>query len=279
MKVEVLHSVKNMVYRFFADRFYDLSAQMAYYFMLSMIPFLIFVFSLISFLPFDSDNVLLMIEPFAPANTYGMIRSTLHSLLNDGQGQWLPVSLLAAFWLASMAVQSLVRSLNHAYQFTRQQPFLEALLNDLFLTLGFMVVLSLSLFVPIMEQVIHTFVVTRAEVPAFWGQMWKFIKWGIGTGFLFIYFLLLYKIVPSMKLSWIKVMPGALFATLGWQGVSLIFSYYVALGNYSKIYGQLGSIIVLMTWFYLTAVVLLTGGLINAEVYHKNGERESRTYG
>lgn len=270
----MLQSAKNMVYRFWEDRFYDLSAQMAYYFMLSMIPFLIFVFSLIRFLPFDSDNVLLMIEPFAPANTYGIIRSTLHSLLYDGQGQWLPISLLASFWLASMAVQSLVRTLNHAYQFTRQQSFLEALLYDLFLTLGFMVVLSFSLFVPIIEQVIHTFVVTRAEVPALWGQMWKFVKWGMGTGFLFIFFLLLYKIVPSIKLSWRKVMPGALFAALGWQGVSLMFSYYVALGNYSKIYGQLGSIIVLMTWFYLTAVVLLIGGLINAEVYHKNSERD-----
>jgi membrane protein len=265
----MLSSAKNIIYRFFADRFYDLSAQMAYYFMLSMIPFLIFVFLLISFLPFHADNVLLIIEPFAPANTYGIIQSTLYSLFHDGRGEWLPVSLIAAFWISSMAVQSLVRSLNHAYQFQREQPFLEALLDDLFLTAGFMMILSATLFVPIIEQVVYTFVVTKAEVPAFWGEGWKVVKWGLGTSFLFVFFLLLYKMVPSVKLSWMKVMPGALFATLGWQGVSLIFSYYVTLGNYSKLYGQLGSIIVLMTWFYLTAVVLLTGGLINAEVYRQ----------
>ncbi|MFC3884915.1 YihY/virulence factor BrkB family protein [Bacillus songklensis] len=271
--MKLINGIGNIFYRFFAEDFYDLCAQMAYYFMLSMIPFLIFMFSVIGFLPFNADNVLMMIEPFAPANTYGIIHHTLHSILDEGQGQWLPISFIATFWLASMAVQSLVRSLNYAYRFKRQEPFIHALLNDLFLTFGFMIILSLSLFVPIVERIAHTFVMSQMDVPGFWFKMWNMIKWGMGTGFLFIFFLFLYKIVPSIKLAWIKVIPGALFATLGWQWVSVIFSYYVNLGNYSKFYGQLGSIIVLMTWFYLTAVVLLTGGLINAEIYHKNSER------
>jgi membrane protein len=269
----LLNGIGNIFYRFFSERFYDLSAQMAYYFMLSMIPFLIFMFSLIGFLPFNADNVLMMIEPFAPANTYGIIRNTLHSILDEGRGQWLSISFIATFWLASMAVQSLVRSFNHAYQFKREQSFIRALLNDLFLTLGFMIILSLSLFIPIIERIAHTFIVTQVDVPGFWIRMWNMVKWGMGTGFLFMFFLFLYKIVPSIKLSWMKVIPGALFATLGWQWVSVSFSYYVNLGNYSKIYGQLASIVVLMTWFYLTAVVLLVGGLINAEIYHKNSGR------
>lgn len=270
--MKLLNGIGNIFYRFFAEDFYDLCAQMAYYFMLSMIPFLIFMFSLIGFLPFNADNVLMMIEPFAPANTYKIIHGTLHNILDEARGEWLPISFIATFWLASMAVQSLVRSFNYAYRFKRQQPFIRALLNDLFLTLGFMIILSLSLFVPIIERIAHTLVVTKIDVPDFWVRMWNFIRWGMGTGFLFIFFLFLYKIVPSMKLSWIKVVPGAIFATLGWQWASVLFSNYVNLGNYSKIYGQLGSIIVLMTWFYLTAVVLLTGGLINAEIYHKNSD-------
>ncbi len=55
------------------------------------------------------------------------------------------------------------------------------------------------------------------------------------------------------------VLPGAVFSTLGWQVVSTGFGYYVQFGSYSQIYGQLGSIIILMVWFYLTAAILLIG--------------------
>src|SRR5699024_8250894 len=232
---------------FFSERFYDQSAQMAYYFMLSLFPFLIFLFSLIGFLQVDPNHILDMVQPFAPEGSYQVIRNTLENILNKGQGQWLSFSLVAAFWLASMAVQSLVRSLNKAYEIRRYQSFLlQGLLRDLLLTLGFMFILSLSLVIPIVENIIREYVLTQITVEAIWYRLWFSTKWGLGTLFLFFFFSILYKVIPSVQLPWKKVFPGALFATIGWQIVSIGFSKYVGISNYTELYGQLGSIIVLM---------------------------------
>lgn len=259
-----------IIVRFFSERFYDQSAQMAYYFMLSLFPFLIFLFSLIGFLQVDPDNILKMIEPFAPQGTYSIISNTLESIMAKGKGQWLSFSLIAAFWLASMAIQSLVRSLNKAYNISRNSSFfLQGLLIDFLITLGFMFLLSFSLVIPIVENIIRNFVLTQITIEVLWYRLWFITKWGLGTLFLFFFFSVLYKVIPSMHLPWKKVLPGAIFTTIGWQVVSIGFSKYVGISNYTEFYGQLGSIIVLMVWFYLTAVVLLLGGLINASIYNK----------
>ncbi len=266
----LIRNTKEIIIRFFAERFYDQSAQMAYYFMLSLFPFLIFLFSLMGYLQVNPDHILEMIEPFAPVETFTVVRNTLENILAKSRGELLSFSLIAAFWLASMAIQSLVRSLNKAYKIRRKQLFfLHGMISDLILTLGFMIILSSSLLVPIIEDIVRTFVLTKVTVGALWYYLWFLTRWGLGTLFLFLFFTVLYEIVPSIRLPWKKVIPGAIFATIGWQVVSIGFSKYVALSNYSEFYGQLGSIIVLMVWFYLTAVVLLLGGLINALVYKK----------
>ncbi|WP_269411007.1 YihY/virulence factor BrkB family protein [Lentibacillus daqui] len=266
-----------IIIRFFSERFYDQSAQMAYYFMLSLFPFLIFVFSLIGFLRVDPDTILEMVEPFAPQATYNVIRNTLESILAKGQGQWLSFSLIAAFWLASMAIQSLVRSLNKAYKIRRNQSFfMQGIMTDLLITFGFMIVLSLSLVIPIVENIVRNFVLTKVTVEALWYRLWFFTKWGLGTLFLLFFFTILYKVIPSIHLPWKKVFPGAIFATIGWQVVSIGFAKYVGVSNYTELYGQLGSIIVLMIWFYLTAVVLLIGGLINASVFNNKDATRKR---
>lgn len=257
---------KTVFLRFFKERFYDQSAQTAYYFLLSLFPFLIFAISILRFFPFQIDEVLKIVEPFAPKGSYGLINQTLNSVLYDRQTPLASFSLLAAFWLASMAVQSLGRSLNDAYQYVREGSFLSRMVRDLFLTASLMIILSLSLFIPIAEEFARLFMITNVEVPRSFNQLWLIIKWGMGSLFLFVFFLYFYKIVPSKKVPLLSVLPGALFTTIGWQGVSVGFSYYVSFGTYTKIYGQLGSIIVLMFWFYLTAAVILIGGLINASI-------------
>ncbi len=268
---------KTILTRFFAERFFDQSAQMAYYFLLSLFPFLLFIVSVISFFPLNMDDILTVVRPYAPANTYVILQDTLNSVLNAGHGKLLSFSLVATFWLASMAIQSLVRSLNDAYQVKRKQGFIKGLILDLLLTVGFMLIVPLSLFIPIAEKLIQTFVISHVKIPASWYDFWFYVRWGFGSMFLLIFFLFLYFLVPSIRLKFRYVIPGAIFAAVGWQVVSIGFSYYVGIVSYSRIYGQLGSVIILMVWFYLTAVVLLIGGLLNASIYRRKEIIEAKS--
>ncbi|WP_430413700.1 YihY/virulence factor BrkB family protein [Lederbergia citrea] len=259
-----LKIISSVFKRFFVDRFHDQSAQMGYYFMLCVFPFLMFAFSIVSFLPIHSNDALAAIEPFAPKGSYHLIKSNLNSIIGQQRTGLASLSLLAAFWIASMAVQSLVRAMNDAYRIVRKEGFLLAFGKDLILTVILMVTLTISLLVPIGEEIGRIFIASKIELPPSFYNWWLIIKWIIGSIYLFLFFLFLYKFVPSTKVRLFSTIPGAIFATVGWQCVSVGFSYYVTFANYSQLYGQLGSIIVLMIWFYLSAAVLLTGGLINA---------------
>ncbi|MFD1706041.1 YihY/virulence factor BrkB family protein [Siminovitchia sediminis] len=250
--------------RFFIERFHDQSAQMAYFFMLSIFPFLIFVLSLVSFFPIYSTDVLSAIEQFAPRRSYALIENNIVMIFDNQRKGLASFSLMASFWISSMAVQSLVRAMNDAYGIERKEHFVLAFGKDLFLTGILMLTLAISLLVPIGEEISRAFLSARIHMPDFIHRSWLFIKWGIGTLYLFFFFLLIYTIVPSGKISVSSVLPGTVFSTIAWQAASLGFSTYVAYINYSQLYGQLGSMVVLMIWFYLTAAVLLIGGLINA---------------
>ncbi|WP_339160983.1 YihY/virulence factor BrkB family protein [Siminovitchia sp. FSL H7-0308] len=262
--------ISSVFKRFFTERFHDQSAQMAYFFMLSIFPFLIFVISLLSFLPIHSADVLAAIQQYAPKGSYKLIENNVMAILSEHRTRLASISLLAAFWVSFMAVQSLVRAMNDAYGIHRQESFFLVFGKDLFLTAIIMVTLAISLLVPIGEEIGHIFLSSQLELSPVSYQTWMIIKWGIGSAYLFLFFLFFYKLVPSGKVPLSSVLPGALFSTISWQAVSIGFSYYVSYVNYSQLYGQLSSMVVLMVWFYLTAAVLLTGGLVNAAFIHQS---------
>lgn len=82
-----------------------------------------------------------------------------------------------------------------------------------------------------------------------------------------IYFTLLYKLAPNRHIKLKHAVIGGVFSTVCWIGASMLFSYYVNhFGNYSKIYGGLGSIIILLLWLNLSSIILIVGGEINAEI-------------
>ena len=259
---------KRVFVRFFAERFFDEAAQTAYYLLLSVFPFLLFILSLISFFPVDAQQILDFLRPFAPGDSFALIEDNVTNILAADKGRVLSLSLIAAFWISSMAVQALARALNEANGIKSKLPYWKGLLRDLGVTLLFMTLVPVSLFLPIIESGLH-WVVSRAGTVDDWQgwiYIWPTVKWGLGSVFLFSFFLLFYKIVPNERLTFREVWSGALFSAIGWQVVSLLFADYVSNVNYTRLYGQLAGIIVLVLWFYLTAVVILLSGLLIAEV-------------
>lgn len=269
-----LSTIKLVIGRFFGERYYDQAAQTAYYLMLSLFPFLIFVLSLLNFLPINLDSLLLFIEPYAPGNTYAFIEQNVSRILQGNQGGVLSISLLSAFWLASMAVQSLARSFAAAYEKNTARPFWQTLLHDLGVTAIFMIMIPISLFVPIIEKGILWFVAQAGELETWssWITIWPVLKWITGSIFLFLFFLFFYQLLPKKRLSIRTLVPGALFATLAWQFISWLYGQIVGYVAYSELYGQLAGIIILLIWLYLSSAVLLIGGLINAASYQRKKE-------
>ncbi|MFC7394357.1 YihY/virulence factor BrkB family protein [Scopulibacillus cellulosilyticus] len=251
---------------FFKLRVYDLSAQMAYYFLMSIFPFLLVIYSLIPYLPFRGDYILELIKPFAPKGTYSLIENTLTYTLIHQKGNLLSFSLVFTLWLSSMGFQCIKRILNDAYEIETKKNIFKQVLEGLLLTIGFMIAILFSVVVPAIEGVMRYYLQDVVSIEWF-QNLWLFIQWGIGSLFIIVFFIGLYYFAPNIKLKIMNVMPGAIFATIGWQMVSLGFASYVRHNNYSAFYGQLGGIVVLMFWFYLSAMIIIIGGLLNTIVH------------
>jgi membrane protein len=96
-------------------------------------------------------------------------------------------------------------------------------------------------------------------------RFWSVLKYGFPVASMLVVFTLLYWMTPNRRLTLNEVIPGAVFTTLGWIVTSLLFSFYVNhFGNYSKTYGSLGGVIVLLIWLYISSIIVLLGGEINA---------------
>lgn len=258
---------KQMLARFFGERFFDQAAQTAYYLLLSVIPFIIFMLSLLRLFPVDQESVLEFVRTYAPGESFSLITENVHAVMAAGNGEMLSLSFFSTFWLSSMAVQSLRRSLNDAHHIQHDLPFWKGLLRDFKVTLIFMIIVPLSLIIPLVEQLLHS-VITQSDTIKGWSgwlRIWPLFRWGIGSLFLLIFFTAFYKIMPNKLQTILFALPGAFFASVSWQVGSLLFAQYAAAVNYTRLYGQLSGIIILVLWFYLTAVVILLGGLLNVE--------------
>jgi len=95
--------------------------------------------------------------------------------------------------------------------------------------------------------------------------LWDVFRYFIILCVMVLIFAALYRYTPSKRLSWREVFPGSVFATIGWVIVSVGFSFYVNnFGNYSRLYGSIGAVIILLTWLFLTSIIIILGGEVNA---------------
>lgn len=260
----IIFFVKEFKTRVVEDHVFDMSAQLAFYFLMSLFPFLLLAVTLLGFLPYSSDNVLEIVRPYAPPSTYELIESNLEVILDERRSGILSFSFIATTYLASAGFHSIIRILNNAYQVKNDRPFWKEIILGFFLMLGLLMGLVISLILPVFGKLIGEYVFQLMGLANWFSEMWNWIRWLLSSFVLFLVFLSLYKFAPNTNITLRQALPGSFFATVGWQLSSWGFSYYVSLNNYSLIYGNLGGIIILVGWFYLSALILILGGLTNA---------------
>ncbi|MGE6489313.1 YihY/virulence factor BrkB family protein [Paenisporosarcina sp. NPDC076898] len=242
-----------------------LGAQLAFFFLLALFPLMIFLVTLLPYLNLQEDQLFHILRTYAPDDVYKLIDGTLDEVLSDRNGGLLSIGILATIWSASNGMNALIKSLNRSYDLEETRPFIVARAISVIFTLLLIMLFVVALVLPIFGEQIGTFIFSYLGYEQGFLTVWNNIRWTIPPVMIFVVFMLLYWIAPNRKLYLKSVIPGAIFATLGWILVSLAFSFYVSsFANYSATYGSIGGIIVLMMWLYFSGTILMVGGQINA---------------
>ncbi|OLN23680.1 ribonuclease [Domibacillus antri] len=256
---------KHLIRRVKASDVPGVGAQMAYFFLLALFPLMIFMVTLLGYLPIDPDQVFIVIKDFAPADTLSMVQDILQEVTSNQNGGLLSVGFLGTIWSASNAMNAVMKGLNYAYDVKETRPFYHARGLSILLTFAFIFMIAVMLILQVFGRQIGEFAFEFLGMGEQFVIVWTWVRFLLPPVVLFLVFVGLYYLAPNLKVKYVTVLPGAIFASLGWIIVSLGFSFYVNnFGNYSATYGSIGGVIVLMIWLYLSAIIILVGGEINA---------------
>ncbi|MUK88354.1 YihY family inner membrane protein [Ornithinibacillus sp. L9] len=267
---QVVDFLKQLYKRIIEADVFGLAAQLAYFFLLSLFPFLLFFITLIGYLPFSEKSLMNMVAAVAPDETMELINTNLNQLANSQNGGLLSLTLIGTLWAASNGVNAIMRAFNRAYEVEENRSFIISRLIAIILTIGMVMVIVIAIILPVLGRMIGHYIFSLFGLTEDFLSFWEMLRWVISSSVFFIVFLFLYKLAPNKRIYFRNAIWGALFATISWQLVSFVFSFYVEnLGNYSAMYGSLGAVIVLMIWLYMSGVIIIIGGVLNA-VIRKN---------
>ncbi len=268
MKKKIKTFFVRMFHRYFEDDVGGRSAQLAYFFLLSLFPFIIFLLTLAAFLPITVPDVLDVVEHYAPGETMVYIEENVTKLLDNHNGKLLSLGLIGTLFAASNGINAFVRVINISYEIEQKRTFITARLISIVLTIAMFLVIIVALLLPVFGKIIGTYVFSFLGFSDEFVQIWGALRLVISFLIMLIVFLFLFKLAPEKRVKFLEAFPGALFTTVGWQVASLIFAFYVErFGHYATTYGSLGVVIVLMIWLYISAMIIILGGEMNATLY------------
>lgn len=268
---DILWRVKDQIAK---DKLSMIAAGVAFYALLAVFPALITLVSIYG-LVFDARQVESQIAPFAaamPQQAAEILMTQLHDLTQrsgTALGVGAVVSLLFAFWSASLGIRTLMEALNIAYNEKEKRGFLAFYGTALLLTLGAIVGVIVTLATVVALPVVVKFL----GLGGFVEGLITFARWPILALAVMLGLAIMYRFGPSRdEPQWRWASWGAVIATVLWIIGSALFSLYVqSFANYNETYGSMGAVVILLTWFLLSAYAVLIGAEINAEM-----ERQTR---
>lgn len=260
------------------DDTFGRAAELAYYFFLSIFPGLLFLMTILGLFAASHPEFRTTLLQYAgravPPEAWSVVQKTLTETTQAAGGWKAILALLGALWSASAGTSSLMTVLNFAYHVKERRPFWKArMIHAPLLTIAMAVLLFSALAIILFGNAVASWAgahgLGSAAVIA-----WKVLQWPVALFFVVITFAVLYYFAPDVEgQKWYWITPGSVIGVFLWVAASALFRVYLHFFNsYSATYGSLGAVIVLMLWFYITALALLVGAEINAEIEHAAAE-------
>lgn len=241
--------------------------QLAYFLILSIFPFIMVLLNILSKTTFIQDQYFYASIKVLPIEVQDVIIRFIEEVVSSSSQGLLSIAIIFAIISASSGVSAIVRGINNAYGKKEARSLISLTLISIVFTIMLLVLLVVVFATLVFGQLIGQFIFTKLGLDSIFNILWSKLRLIIPILFMIFLFALLYKFSPAKKqqVKLLHTLPGAIFATLGWIVISVMFSYYVNnFANYGVTYGSLVGIIILLVWLYLSSVIILIGGEINA---------------
>ncbi|MDT7781614.1 MAG: rane protein [Pseudonocardiales bacterium] len=263
--------LKRTVKEFNDDNLTDWAAALTYYAVLSLFPGLIVLTSALALLGETTTQELLKyVDQVAPGQAGDLIKSSVEELQKSQSSAGLLgiIGVLTALWTASGYLGAFMRACNAVYDVEEGRPFWKTVPIRLGLTLGSVVLVSLTLGALVLTGGVADTVGNWLGLGDAVVTVWDIAKWPVILLLVSLAFAVLYWAAPNVRqpgFSWIT--PGSLLAIVLWALATVGFAIYVAnFASYNKTYGSLGGVIVFLVWLWISNIAVLLGAEFDAEL-------------
>lgn len=251
------------------DSLVNKASSLAYNFMLAMFPAIIFLFTLIPYGPTSlQDQLMSLLALILPNNAYLAVETTLLDIVKNQNSKLLSFGFIFTLFFATNGVHTLMQAFNKSSLVSETRSWVQRRLVALYLTilLAFALIFGLTI-ITIGEYVLNFLKDQLSFKDSFWIHLINLVRWFILTGIYFITTSILYRYGPANAKKWRFFSAGSWFATILAIFTFWGFSYYINnFSNYNKLYGSIGTLIVVMIWLYLNSLILLIGFELNASI-------------
>lgn len=263
------------------QRLPGLAAEMAYNSLLALFPAIMTIIAAIGLsesLQITLFNQARLLGSVAPDEVRSLIGQLIDEITTRPNRQLFSLSFIAALWIFSGAVSAAMAALDQIHQTPAKQmrPFWQAKLVSLGLTVGTILLLAIASFLVFISDWLVQLIAnqscfiepgTQCQIRSGVLSLWQLGRWPIALTIVSASFAFLYGCGPSRRHPRTPILPGAILAAVSWAILSGLFRIYVSqFGNYNRIYGAIGTIIILQLWLYLSSLVMLIGAQINVSV-------------
>ncbi len=241
------------------------AAQTAFFVILSFLPFLIFLLTLVRFLPVETERMLAAVQTAFPEAVHDFIGVLLYEVLQKTSGALLSISVITALWSASRGFLVIIRGMNAVYGNRETRNYFVLRLWSVGYTLVFALVLVLTLLLLVFGNRIYMHIGSR--IPFLEHAALLVISLRTVVSFLVLagFFWGLYLLIPNRKSKHATAeLPGAVLSAAGWLGFSYLYSFYIdRMSNFSAMYGSLTAIVLCMIWLYACMYIMFIGAELN----------------
>ncbi len=254
-----------------ADNCLGLAAELAYYFFLALFPALLFLVAIVSFIPVHGllDAITGSLARVAPYEALKLIQDQILKIAGNKDGGLLTLGMLGTIWSTSSGVNAIMDTLNQAYDIQEGRPWWKVKAIALGLTVALAIFIVLSTALVLIGPTLAEKIADWFHLGAAFTWTWKILQWPFVFALVTLAVAVMFYYAPDAEQEWIWITPGSVVATVLWLLVSLGFRFYVThFSSYNATYGTIGGIIILMTWFYVSALAVLVGAELNSEIEH-----------
>lgn len=263
------------------DEILNGGATLAFFWMLAIFPAMIFLLSLLPFLPIENLNqaILDFMTEILPGESATMFTGIVTEITQSQSTGLLSFGLIATFWAASSGMYAIMQQLNKTYDVKEARSFIKGRLVAFLMTLVFGLIIVGAFSLIVFGGYLQSYLIDLVGYQSLWINFFIVFRWTVIALLLLLGFASIYYYGPNVDQEFRFISPGSVIGVLLLIAASLGFQFYVNnFANYAATYGSLGAVIVLMLWLYIAGIVILLGSEVNAliEHYHSEGKNKGQ---